>query len=581
MKMTRRIKTSFLLSLALLCSLSSAYAALTPSVTTSFLLNSKNHPYFLKPYTQEEHQTLSKLYRLNQGELLWLSSEHPLQLIDQLLALYSHAETQGLSKTDYASRYLKIQWQKLKQNNPDFHEFAIFDTALSLVFLHFLNDLHYGRVAPESHGFRLQQKKVIDFSRLIFNAVQSNSISALVENMQPQLAQYQQLKTALAQYRRLNHHFGQPLQFNFNRAIRPGDWSTQISGLNYYLEALNTPLDHPIPTRNKSSNTYTANIATKIRNLQANNNLLSDGIIGKQTLAALNTPLDKRIAQIELAMERLRWLPEQQSGPLIVVNIPAFQLWAYNSEAMQVDILNMRVVVGKAVNEVKIEGQDKEAAEGEISALQTPVFTAELSYIVFNPYWNIPKSILTKEILPLVEQDPDYLQHNNMEIVPRFSHQATVLPINKENISRLYSGELHLRQRPGRKNALGHIKFIFPNNHKVYLHDTPALSLFKRNQRDFSHGCIRVEDPNALARFVLQKQPEWSSEKIQQTITNEETGIVDLVQKIPVLIFYTTALATKTGVAFYPDIYDHDPQLISALTERSQLLAVPTLTTNF
>ena len=160
-------------------------------------------------------------------------------------------------------------------------------------------------------------------------------------------------------------------------------------------------------------------------------------------------------------------------------------------------------------------------------------------------------------------------------------HVRGIRSINEENIRRLYSGQLHLRQRPGPKNALGHIKFIFPNNHKVYLHDTPALSLFSRAQRDFSHGCIRVENPSALAEFALQDYPEWDSSKIKQVITANEPSIVNIKQKIPVLIFYTTALATKAGIAFYSDIYDHDSLLDSALVERSQTLSVPTLTTRF
>jgi len=580
MKMKRRISSTCLLIWALSCYFPVAYADIAHSVEINFLLNSKNHPYFLKPYSREEYRTLKKLYQLNQNKLLWFSSDHPVQTINQLLELFSNSTNQGLINTDYASQYLKTQWQTLQRSNPGFHEFAVFDTALSLVFLRYLTDVHYGRVIPKEHGFRLQRKRAVDFATHIYGAIQTNSIIAFAESMEPGLIPYQQLKAALKKYRRLDQHFSQPIIFYFKRTIRPGDWSTQISELNNYLDALNTPMNQPIVSDIKADNTYTSSSAKKVQKFQISHNLLGDGLIGKQTLAALNTPISTRVKQIELALERLRWLPEQQKGPLILVNIPAFQLWAYNTEKNQDDILNMRVVVGKAVNDIQEVGKE-EIAENEEKALQTPVFTAKLSYIVFNPYWNIPKSILTKEILPLVEKKPDYLQHNSMEIVSRFSHQATALPINEENIRRLYSGQLHLRQRPGPKNALGHIKFIFPNNHKVYLHDTPALSLFSRAQRDFSHGCIRVENPRALAEFALQDHPEWDSSKIKQVITANEPSIVNIKQKIPVLIFYTTALATKAGIAFYSDIYDHDSLLDSALVERSQTLSVPTLTTRF
>ena len=439
--------------------------------------------------------------------------------------------------------------------------------------MRYLNDLHYGRVNPNQFGFSLPEKNIINFASHIYGAIQLNNISALTKRMEPQLIAYQQLKNTLAKYRRLKLHFDQAVHFNFEKTLYPGDWSTQISELEYYLDALNTPVNQAIVSKTETSNTYTPSIAAKVRRLQANHNLMSDGVIGKQTLMALNTPLSKRVEQIELAMERLRWLPEQQKGPFILVNIPAFQLWAYNPGQKQGDMLTMKVIVGKAKNKGKSKNKDK--------ALQTPVFTANLSYLVFNPYWNIPKNILIEEILPLVEKKQDYLQNHNMEIVTQFSHHAAVLPINEENINRLYSGQLHLRQRPGPANALGHIKFIFPNNHNVYMHDTPARSLFNRQQRDFSHGCIRVESPNKLAMFVLQEQPEWDNTKIQAAMTANEPRIVDIKQTIPVLIFYTTTLVTKTGTVFYPDLYKHDNLLQSALVERSQLLAIPTFATKF
>jgi len=262
-------------------------------------------------------------------------------------------------------------------------------------------------------------------------------------------------------------------------------------------------------------------------------------------------------------MERLRWTPEQQ-GPFIVVNIPAFQLWAYQSAQNQDDILNMKVIVGKSQH----RGKEKDRKK-----LQTPVFTAELRYLVFSPYWNIPDSILNNEILPLLEKKPDYIQNNNMEIVSQFSHSASVYATNEENINRLHSGELNLRQRPGRKNALGHIKFIFPNNYNIYLHDTPARSLFRRSKRDFSHGCIRIENPDKLAQFVLRNQPEWDAIKINKAMRARKPSIVDIKQKIPVLIFYNTASANKGEVDFYPDIYDHDSTLKSALEQRSALFS--------
>ena len=565
MMLTRNIRTATLLIWVLLCSLK-AHADTTHDAIFEILLDSNNHPYFQQNYKHTEQASLRKLYRLNQNQLLWFSSKHPVQTINQLLEHYANAPTQGLISNDYAYQYLTAQWQNIQQNNPDFYQFAAFDTALSLTFLRYLNDLHYGRVPPQLQGFRLEHKKIIDLASAIYGAIQIDAINSLVADMQPKLKPYQQLKTALVKYRRLAQYIKEPLHFELEDSLHPGEWSREVSKLHLYLDALNTPIEQPFKPSNNTDHVYTDDLVIQVQALQAQHGQPSDGIIGKQTLTTLNTPFSKRVEQIELAMERLRWLPDQQQEAFILVNIPAFQLWAYDTGLSQSDLLTMKVIVGKAKNRIKANEE-----ESKKKALQTPIFTARLSYLVFNPYWNIPKSILIQEILPLLEKDPDYLQKNNMEIVSRFTHNAPVYAINKNNIRRLYSGQLHLRQRPGRKNALGHIKFIFPNNYNIYLHDTPAHSLFKRNKRDFSHGCIRVENPNELAQFVLRNQPEWDAAKIKEAMKANKPSILDVKQKIPVLIFYSTAFINRTGLAFYPDIYDHDNTLKHALAQRSKL----------
>ncbi|WP_428353249.1 L,D-transpeptidase family protein [Methyloprofundus sp.] len=560
--------TTCLLIWALLCSVK-LYAASSHDALFEVLLDANSHPYFQQPLDSSEQAKLKKLYQLNENQLLWFSSEHPVKTINQLLELYAAAPTQGLNSDDYAYQYLKSKWLNIQQSNPDFYQFAVFDTALSLTFIRYLKDLHYGRVAAKLQGFRLDPKKNIDLASAIYGAIQIGALDSLVADLEPQLKPYQQLKTALVKYRRLAQQFKQPLHFALKESLHPGDWSSEVSKLRLHLNALSTPIGQAIEPSIDSNNVYTEDLVIKVKALQTQHGQLNDGIIGKQTLATLNTPFEHRVEQIELAMERLRWISVPRQSPFILVNIPAFQLWAFNTEEHNLsDPLTMRVIVGKAKNRIK--PYEKESKK---KALQTPIFTAKLSYLVFNPYWNIPESILLQEILPLLEQDPDYLQKNNMEIVSRFAHDAPVYALNETNIQRLYNKQLHLRQRPGRKNALGHIKFIFPNNHNIYLHDTPARSLFKRSKRDFSHGCIRVENPNILAEFVLSNQSEWNATKIKQTMRSNKPSIVDVKQKIPVLIFYSTALPSPAGIAFYPDIYDHDSALTVALDQRSKIFA--------
>ena len=539
--------------------------------TIAQLLNIPIHPYYNRTITQYEQNSLQSLYRLNLNQLVWFNTEHPVAQINQLLTHFSQASRDGLNSHDYSTELLSEHWYKLQHSNPSFYEFAVFDTALSLNLLRYLHDLHDGRVNPKQLNFDLPAKKRINFATPIYHALKTQTLPALLAEFEPKLAPYQYLKKALAKYHRLNQYFTKPVFFQFEKSLHPGDRSSQISLLEHYLNALNTDVQHAIPSIQTTQTLYTESMANKIRKLQIAHGLQGDGIIGKQTLAVLNTPLSQRITQIELAMERLRWLPDSYQGAIIFVNIPAFQLWAYHSTTQPAPSLTMRVIVGKA--------KAKEAEPDMETRLQTPIFTEKLNYLVFSPYWNIPKSILIKEILPLLEQNPEYLAQHHMEIVARFTHNATPIPATPENIARLSTGELKLRQRPNSRNALGRIKFIFPNDYKVYLHDTPARGLFQRAQRDLSHGCIRVANPEALADFVLSTQAQWDSKAIKTAMHADTPIIASVKQKIPVLIFYTTALANKAGVSFYPDIYTYDPPLQAALTTRSQYLANSVLPT--
>lgn len=253
-----------------------------------------------------------------------------------------------------------------------------------------------------------------------------------------------------------------------------------------------------------------------------------------------------RVRQIELTLERWRWLPEFTTPP-IIVNIPQFRLFAFKSTAdRKSEILQMDVIVGRTYRE-----------------LQTPVFTADLKYIIFRPYWDVPYSITKRELLPAIRKNPDYLRREHLQIVNGASDFAPFVPATPENLSRLEAGALRLRQEPGPDNALGLIKFMLPNAHNVYLHATPTPQLFKQSRRTFSHGCIRVSEPVALASYVLRNSTGiWTTQMIADAMNGPTTRRVDLVTSIPVLILYGTALATEDGATlFFDDIYGHDAKL--------------------
>jgi murein L,D-transpeptidase YcbB/YkuD len=285
-----------------------------------------------------------------------------------------------------------------------------------------------------------------------------------------------------------------------------------------------------------------------VRRFQVRHALEPDGVLGLATLAALNVPLATRVEQIELALERLRVLPPLGRQRFVVVNIPAFQLFAFDSVGGSgAPSLQMKVVTGKALD------------------TRTPLLFEELRYVEFRPYWNVPRSILVKEILPLLRRRPSYLRSNQMEIVdPRDNVLSDAL--TAEILRGLAAGELRVRQRPGPRNALGLAKFVFPNAANVYMHGTPQTELFSRTRRDFSHGCIRLEDPEALAAWVLQDQPAWSRAAIERAMSADGTTRVLLTRPMPVVVFYTTAVAAPDGtIRFYQDVYGHDRELVEAL----------------
>ena len=263
-----------------------------------------------------------------------------------------------------------------------------------------------------------------------------------------------------------------------------------------------------------------------------------------------NSPAGKLLAQrvrkLQLTLERWRWVPHSFSRPPIVVNIPEFRLRAYDEHYRPE--LEMRVVVGKAYHH------------------KTPVFSNEMTHVIFRPYWDVPLSIQRAELVPKLEKDPAYLGENDYEIVNSRRQVVSTNSVTPDMLAQLRTGELSIRQRPGEKNALGLVKFLFPNEYNVYLHGTPAKALFLKTRRDFSHGCIRVEKPEELAQWVLRGVPGWDKEHILEAEQGADSRRVNLDQPIPVLIVYGTAVVQANGDAeFFNDIYGYDAELAELL----------------
>jgi murein L,D-transpeptidase YcbB/YkuD len=485
------------------------------------------------PATDRDGAALQALYARHGSQPLWSSSGNPMPQARALVELLRHADDYGLRPGDYF-----IAAEPAGDGSAD--------TALSAAALRFLRDVHEGRVDPHAAGFDLAlPRPAFDAVASVEQLAAAQDPRAVIAAAEPPFYHYQLLKTALARYRVIAAGSPPPpLPPLPRRVVRPGEPYPDAAALRARLIA-SQDLD-PAEALAGSDRTLDPALVAALRRFEARHQLDPDGVLGEAVLRELNTPVTQRIRQIELALERWRWLPPLREPP-IIVNIPQFRLFAFRTtQDRAADILQMDVIVGQAYRRT-----------------QTPVFAGELKYVVFRPYWDVPVSIARREILPKLLRDPAYLDREHLELVAGPDDAAQVLPPTAPNLQRVGNGELRLRQRPGADNSLGLVKFILPNVHDVYLHGTPARQLFSRPVRAFSHGCIRVGDPAALAEFVLRDTPgEWTAAKVGAAMEGADSRRVDLTRPIPVMIVYTTALATEAGpVLFFHDIYGHDREL--------------------
>jgi L,D-transpeptidase YcbB len=487
---------------------------------------------------------------------IWLESGTPTVQARRLAQALRDAGAHGLDPADYDADWIDAQIRELLAA-PDAREarWAALDLRLSSAVLRYVMHLHYGRVDPRAGGFNLPVPRAdLDPIETIDRLAGANDTAAVLAAIEPHFQQYRLLEAALAKYRRLAPDDEltalPPLG---RRSIRPDEQYSGATVLRRLLAALGD-LGSDVPAASRDS-TLDSDLVAALRSFQERHGLVADGVLGKHTYAALTIPLARRVRQIELTLERWRWLPAFETPP-IVVNIPAFRLYAFRtSEDRESDMLRMDVIVGRSFPET-----------------QTPVFMAQMKHVVFRPYWDVPDSIVQREMLPQIRAKPAFLTRNHLELVSGRRDDSPVVPPTRKNIEALATGAVRLRQQPGPDNALGAIKFVFPNVHSVYLHSTPDKRLFKESSRAFSHGCIRVGDPVALAAHVLRNaEGDWTAEKIDLAMKGEPNQRVALSKPIRVMILYGTVIAMESGrVQFFEDIYGYDQKLEELLQLRNK-----------
>ena len=502
----------------------------------------------------------------------WLDNNRPTARAHEAVEILADAASEGLEPEDYSATAL-AQAVAAATHGAALNEATAqqLENALSTALQRFLSDLHSGRVDPRAvhQDYSLPAPSRSDPAQLLQQALAAPTLHAGVRAAAPQLPQYAQLRSALAQYRALGAHpaWVAPLpplpapaaasapktaakvtarKPSRNPKLELGQEWAALPLLVQRLVALgDLPPDTPVPAR------YDESVQNGVKAFQERHALEPDGVIGQATLEALNVPPAARAQQIALAMERLRWTPLLRGPRMIVINVPEFMLRAYEQQDGRIVLrLAMKVIVGKALH------------------TRTPLFDEDMRFIEFSPYWNIPPSIARSETIPRLRRDPSYFEREGLEFVDSQGGVHTTL--SPAHLDAVLRGQMRIRQRPGPRNALGDIKFIFPNNSNIYLHHTPATQLFARPRRDFSHGCIRVEDPVALARFVLQNDPAWPEERIREAMAAGKSSTIRLAEPIPVVIAYITTVIKQGKVYFFADLYGHDRLLAQALREQAE-----------
>jgi L,D-transpeptidase YcbB len=510
------------------------------------LVQSARHPDLRWPAFPESRSEVQRLYERAAWQPLWLRGGRPTEAATRLIARLAAADSLGLVPADYDATWLDREARGVLAHGraPAPEELARFDLGLSVAAVRFVSALHRGRVSPRVvHAQLFIPRSFLAVEMVVDSLRDATQQGSLLERVQPRLHHYQLLKNGLARYRTLARDTSLVPLPALPRVVRPGMRLRAASRLRHLLEATGD-LGRAAPRNAAADRRYTADLVAGVKRFQIRQGFEPDGVIGPATAARLNRPFAQRVRQIELALERFRWLPVSFARPPIIVNIPAFRLFAFRgSTDREDDMLAMDVVVGGAFDK------------------HTPVFAADMRYLIFRPYWEVPVSIMRAELGPKALSDPAFLRRERMVLVRGESERAPVLPATPENLARI-GRDLRVRQLPGAQNALGLVKFLLPNAHNVYLHDTPAKGLFARARRDFSHGCIRLSDPVALAAHVLRDRPEWTVARIRAAMEGDDNTRVDLSRPVPVCIVYSTAITRENGdVYFYSDIYGLDTEL--------------------
>lgn len=481
---------------------------------------------------------LPQVYERRGFARLW----NPAAMNDMLRAI-DDAALDGLEPSDYHREPLLSLRNRVARGSLDAETLGDLDMLLTDALVRLGYHILFGKVDPErlDPNWNLAgELGDLDPMDAVEAAIGSGRLYEIIEGYKPSDPFYVDLKAALARYRAIARNGGwQPV---------PEIARLELDSVDARVPSVRARLrvTGELPeSASLTSETFDPELDAAVRDFQRRHGLTDDGVVGRNTVAAMNVPVEDRIEQIRVNLERGRWVLRELGDSFVMVNIAGFRVYLVEDRHT---VWTSRVVVGTQFH-------------------KTPLFRAPMQYVVLNPTWTVPPSIVANETLPLVKRDPSYLSSNHMELLDRSGRVVDPAGVDFQR----YSGgdfPFVVRQEPGPWNALGRVKFIFPNDHFVFLHDTPSRNLFDREVRTFSHGCIRVENPLELATLLLRGKAGWDRPAIDRALASGEPTTVYLDEPLPTLLLYWTAwVDPDAGLTFYPDVYDRDPAISAGLKE--------------
>ncbi|ASB47679.1 L,D-transpeptidase family protein [Alkalitalea saponilacus] len=489
---------------------------------------------------------ISELYRMS-GKMfspLWSDREN----IDQLMDFLREVHLEGLNPEDYHLSKLELLMEKIVDSKtPDTEDLAELELLLTDSYLLLASHLGRGKtdsetIDPQWHA--IHRNPDVDWVSFVDSTLRYRVVKETLQSLTPGHREYSNLKKALAKYVAIEEKGGWNAFNTSLRKLEKGINHQDVAQLRTRLSV--TQVDIPFDSVNE--NYFDEALHQQVVLFQMRNGLTADGVVGRGTIDALNIPVEERVASIRANLERWRWLSDDLGDRHILVNIANFELLLIENGKT---IFKTEAIVGRPYR-------------------RTPVFSSRMTYLVFNPDWIIPPTILRNDVIPAVINNPNYLNQRRMRVITRNGENVDPSTIDWQRAAS-HGFPYMIRQDPGPDNALGLVKFMFPNHHNVYIHDTPSRELFRQTERTFSSGCIRINQPMKLAEILLDTNPGWDMQRINQTLAEKRSRTVHLQRPVPVHLLYLTAWADDEGIVYFRrDIYNRDEPLLTALRQSTK-----------